>query len=404
MQDGIDYQATPGSGGLPLNPEYDFLCRVVGCALGHGELPGHLRTSEGVNPSRLVSLALQHRCLPLLARGLEQGHREGRASWMTLDPEQQALLSRAHGAGTARAVVLARRMVWLAGILRAEGIRVLALKGPALARFLYGHVDCRPFDDLDLWVHPADFSRACGCLESLEFHPLLRLSPDEARSHRRAGWDRGYRSPEGDYLVELCTGIAPRYFVCPPDAEALWSGSIPLVMEGGTVNVPGPEALLELLCLHGLKHGWSRLLWVADVAAMAGRREGLDWRAVEQNARRHGTLWAIGLGLRLADTHVGARHRWPVPPPLVERMAALSLAGIEPCSGSQRETRLHLAARERWRDRIRYVALSVFTPGFSDWQWVRLPRRWFGLYWVLRPLRLIMGCVTRMKGMSWKSL
>ena len=267
----------------------------------------------------------------------------------------------------------------------------MALKGPAMAQALYGHVDYRPSDDLDVWIHPGDFAKASGIMESLGFTPLVSLSTDEARAHMQAGWDRGYRSPAGDYVVELCTGMAPSYFARPPEVDVFWAGAQELTLEGGRVRTPGPEALLELLCLHGTKHGWSRLLWVADVAALGGAKGGIDWAALSHLTNRHGTERMTALGFSLARVYLGADIPWkPAPVALVQR-ASRFLSGRERCAGSRQEMGFHLAARERWRDRARYVVLALFMPGFGDWRWVRLPRSLFGLYWILRPFRLLRG-------------
>ncbi|MEI7881678.1 MAG: nucleotidyltransferase family protein, partial [bacterium] len=246
-------------GGISDNtPEFEFLCRAVGCALGYRR-PSFPEAIPGMlNQSLLIQLAMRHRCLPLLAEGLARVRQEGQPSWVTFGPEMQARMNRALAVGAGRAVFLARRLVSLSGTFKDAGVRAMALKGPAMAQALYGHVDYRPSDDLDVWIHPGDFAKASGIMESLGFTPLVSLSTDEARAHMQAGWDRGYRSPAGDYVVELCTGMAPSYFARPPEVDVLWAGAQELTLEGGRVRTPGPEALLELLCLHGTKHGWSR--------------------------------------------------------------------------------------------------------------------------------------------------
>ena len=274
----------------------------------------------------------------------------------------------------------------------------MALKGPAMAEALYGHVEYRPSDDLDVWIHPQDFAEACGVMEALGFTPLVRLTPVEARAHMKAGWDRGFRSPAGDYVVELGTGMAPRYFARPPDANAFWAGAREVSLEGGLVRTPGLESLLELLCLHGTKHGWSRLLWVADVAVLGGARGGIDWVTLGRQTTRNGTARMTALGLTLARRHLGVNTPGGPVSRELEQCATRFLSGEDRCVGFVQELKFHLAGRERWRDRVRYVILVLFTPSFGDWQKIRLPRGFFWLHWVLRPVRLLMWRSPRNNG------
>jgi len=319
--------------------------------------------------------------------GLDCRLREGRTGGVLLDPETQARVTRLLMIGTGRAVFLARRLVGLLRDFDDAGVRALALKGPALARALYGRVDFRPSDDLDVWVHPRDFQKACGMMEDRGFVPLVALSPVEAVAHMRAGWDRGFRSPAGDYVVELATGIAPGYFARAPDPESFWAEAGDMELEGGSIRIPAPESLFELLCMHGTKHNWSRLLWVADVATLAGPRCGIDREKLDRRVRRNGTLWMTSLGAGLARSLLGAGIPRPAAPHALERRAIGFLSGEASCSGFRDEWRFHCAARERWRDRIRYVALALLTPGFGDWRWIALPPRLFWLHWIFRPFR-----------------
>lgn len=378
-----------------IEPEFGFLCRAVGAALDCNMRHVVDATPEKVDQARLIHLAIHHRCLPLMAKGLEKGIWEGQPGWVTLVPEHQIRVNRRLALGAGRAVFLARHLVALLGDFATFGIRAMALKGPAMAQMLYGHIDYRPSDDLDIWVHPRDFEKACAIMEEKDFTPLVRLSPIEARAHMKAGWDRGFRSPAGDFVVELCTGMAPRYFVRPPDADAFWEGARDLTLEGSVVRTPGPGPLLELLCLHGLKHGWSRLLWVADVAVLGGSRGGVNWESLRQQARRHGTERMIDLGLRLACVHLGADVRGGEVPPGLAHRASRVLSGRDRCAGFRQEMPFHLAGRERWWDRIRYVLLVLFTPSFGDWRWISLPEKLFWMHRILHPVRLLVVAVKK---------
>jgi hypothetical protein len=56
-----------------------------------------------------------------------------------------------------------------------------------------------------------------------------------------------------------------------------------------------------LICIHGAKHFWERLMWIADVAALASRQTGIDWERVADSAKAVGAERMLHIGLRLAS-------------------------------------------------------------------------------------------------------
>ncbi|MEO8342158.1 MAG: nucleotidyltransferase family protein, partial [Nitrospirota bacterium] len=60
-----------------------------------------------------------------------------------------------------------------------------------------------------------------------------------------------------------------------------------------------PEEFLIILCLHGSKHGWERLKWVADVAELL-RSQWINWKRVFSTAAERKCHRMLLLGLALA--------------------------------------------------------------------------------------------------------
>ncbi len=371
-----------------FDPEFACLCQAVGRALGFRA--GDALPDGAPDVERLTRLAINHHCLPLLAMGVDLG--EGRRCLLELSCEMQARWTRLLAGNASRSLFLAKRMVELLTDFSAMGICALAWKGSALSQLLYGRVEMRPSDDIDLWVHPRDFARACERLEQQGFIPLIRLSPVEAVSHRRAGWDRGFRSPAGDYVVELCVGMAPQYYARLPDPREVLESAVELEIGGGPIRTVGGALLMELLCLHGMKHGWSRLLWLADVAVLS-RLQGagvVDWDLFWWKTARNGTRRMAILGFRLAHRYLNAPiERGGVPVDLLDQAGRL-LEGKETCQGFWPEFTWYSRGCVRWSDRFRYLLLLILTPSFGDWRSISLPGGLFWLHWILRPFRMLL--------------
>jgi hypothetical protein len=68
-----------------------------------------------------------------------------------------------------------------------------------------------------------------------------------------------------------------------------------------------------MLCTHGSKHAWTRLLWIIDVAHLIDHERDLNWDATIREARRLGLWHRLALGVLLthhiADAEVAHRIR-----------------------------------------------------------------------------------------------
>jgi hypothetical protein len=144
-----------------------------------------------------------------------------------------------------------------------RGIEVLALKGPVLGAMLYGDVTARSCNDLDVLVRGDDYQRSEALLLDLGFIACSTLDDYHRRFLRRG------------VPVELHFDIAsPRHF--PFDVDGVWNRSRVEDFRGAPVRVMSDDDLILFLCLHGLKHGFFRLIWILDVARALQRLQNYE--------------------------------------------------------------------------------------------------------------------------------
>lgn len=341
---------------------------------------------------RVCRLARIHRLQPLL---LWAGSLPG---W-GLEPLPPAIATALRAAArrvTARNAILVRRLGDVTGRLGAAGIDCLVLKGAAMEALVYAPRCPRPFDDLDILVEPAAFAEARRVLVAAGYTPRLRLREAEVRAHMRAGWDSSLLDPEGAFTVELCTGVAPAHILAPGRLD-WWAGVQSVDVGGGvTVRTPSWRNQVLLTVLHGGKHAWSRLVWLADLAGLLRGADSEAWADLDRAARRAGIRRLLLSGAGLADALTGAGVARGTAADESDRGAAALAAayrlrieaGPDGDPHGAEELRLMLRARERGRDRLRHVLLLALTPSYADWRWVKLPSWLFAVYYLLRPWRL----------------
>jgi Uncharacterised nucleotidyltransferase len=314
----------------------------------------------GVDWPEAVAFASRHWTVPLLYWCLDA------ASPAACPAPVRAMLREAFRASAGNSLRLAAELVRLTAALEAGGISATAWKGPTLAAAAYGNLALRTFADLDILVPAGDVVRAGAILARLGYRAARRLPDVREWSFHRA---------DGVVTVELHWAIAPWQFAVPIAVADLRRE--PVAIGDRKVAHLAPEDLLLTLCIHGSKHRWDRLQWIADVAELLRSHGGLDWQRVLDLAGRSGTRRMLWTGLQLAWDLLEAAvpegvAREIEADPVAGRLARgvarqLFEDGERPLRGAERVRfhLFHLRARERARDRLRYC---VYVPLASTWR------------------------------------
>lgn len=217
-----------------------------------------------------------------------------RATVNTAGPE----LVRLHNAYRLKvldAAVLERHTVRAFTYLQSKGIDPILVKGWAIARH-YPEAGLRPYGDIDLIVRPQDYARTKSALQQ----PAALGLPIDLQ--------QGCPDLERDRTL-----------------ERIYARCKQVRLMNAEIRVLCPEDHLRLLCLHMLRHGAFRPLWLCDIAlTMESLPQNFDWDYFLSGNKRR-TDWvscALGmahavLGAELGDWPVAARARnlprWLIP-------------------------------------------------------------------------------------------
>jgi hypothetical protein len=158
-----------------------------------------------------------------------------------------------------------------------------------------------------------------------------------------------------------------------------------------------PEDLLLVLCVHGTRHCWDRLIWVTDVAEFLATQPQVDWSALLDHSQRLRARRMLLLGLLLAREYFGATLPSIVHDQIQDDLPALHKLSSEwfmrlqkqsSDEGLLRKAVFHLRCRERWSDRFRYILRLGTTTTIEDWRVVNLPESLSFFYLLFRLPRL----------------
>jgi hypothetical protein len=364
-------------------------------------LVAHLRLALGTGAPADLELARQPVDWSAWLRWVER-HRVGGFLNHHLPPEKREQLpdeSRRALAGSARttarlALARAGELVRLTRLMAAAGVPCISVKGPLLARAIYGDFGQRHAGDLDLLIAPESLARADAALRAAGLRrsqPDFDLTPRQWREFQRLKHECEYFHDAAGVRVELEWQLAglPHF-----DFAAEWPRAEPAALGGARVRRLRPELEFLYLFTHGAGHGWFRLFWLVDVARVL-QRDDVDWPALMDAARANRAERCVWQGAWLADSLL----RVPVPESLrapaahADRVRRLGLAARrmmstitdEPKRVAElfRETAYQLRLRATWAGRAAVLRPRLMSP--AGWKMLRLPDRWFALYYVAGP-------------------
>ena len=265
-----------------------------------------------VTARRFVGAAADDEMLDLLRRPIDwttvlaAADREGLTGVVALELERLAsttgLVLPLGPWRVARRRVAANTMAALAeltalrGVLRRLGRQVIVLKGAALIPEVYrDSVDLRPLGDVDLLVRPCELADVVAWLRSRGYRPFAPSSTFLSR---------------GSVAFDLHTEVAGSSWVSRKadvfrlNPELLWRDARPPDPDDPSALVLSPTHQRLHLVVHALKHSYSRLIWLVDIALVL--RDAVDDELIAE-ARAVGAERPLAYAFGLLDAVLGIR-------------------------------------------------------------------------------------------------
>ncbi len=195
-------------------------------------------------------------------------------------------LRQAYRLHTLQAARHERQIVRAITLLQSAGVDPLLAKGWAVAR-LYPERGLRPYGDIDLCVRPEQHSIATAALAAPVAEPVV---------------------------VDLHKGLSELH---DPSLDEVYDRSEVVRLADVEVRILGLEDHLRYLCIHMLRHGAYRALWLCDIAVvLESLPKDFDWEYLLKGDRRRADWVACAVGLahqllgaRLDDIPVARRAR-----------------------------------------------------------------------------------------------
>jgi len=338
----------------------------------------------------VVGRAIAHGLTPLLAWNL------ARSCSGSLPVELAVALRDWLAQNHARNRVLAQEVLTIVDLLETHNIPAIPIKGPVLAKNLYGDLGLRQSGDLDILVPKRCLSSALEVLISRGYELRQSLSAGQDAAYRRYGCHFELERPDELILVELHWNLTPRSRAVRFDIDGLWERARTIPFEGRSVLSLSLEDDLIFLCVHGSGHLWCKLNWICDIHEFVSAHTTIDWKRCLELARKQGCERMLLLGLALADALLETELPRPARDsiyfdPKVRQLAEQMQVDFFHNAFDDHYFRLLLSFRERFRDRLLFCWSYVTAPD-GHIGIVSLPRYLWFLY---VPIKLLYDYVWR---------
>ncbi len=376
----------------------------------------NLLTAE-LDWSKLIQTAIAQEVMPLLYQSLKVIEGEYVPHSVLLQLQN---LNRMNGLNN---VSQTKELLKMLTELEKAGIEAIAFKGPVLAASAYGSVALRQFYDLDILVRRQDFWRAKAVLvgqgyqsnyseeEEIEIFffslqvTLAHVAPEGTMFNQRFESSLLHSNPERS--IDLHWGIPPRRIWNLDRFEQLFKNLNSLILMGQPIKTLSPEATLVIQSLNFSKQIASTqvLKQFCDAAQVIQSHPDLNWSSALELSSELGVRKLFMIGLYIIHDLLDI----PLPQLITEQLIKNQPPDDRIFEVDRKSFNLfqNLWFKLKYTTKLRaldqpwdaifltvlYLQLRFkiwLLPRQRDRELLPLPNKLSFLYYILRPIRLLM--------------
>jgi len=276
-----------------------------------------------VDWERFLGIVERHRIWGLARQGLTQ-------AGVALPAEIDRALNAKTWAVSRRNLAHAAETARLCWLFREAAIPAVFVKGVTLSVLAYGDIAIKHSRDIDILVSPARVLEARAVLERAGYalkYPLPALTETQLALSLRHGKEWEFLREVGELTTEL-------HWTLTFNGSLMRDVDVSSPLAGvrvGDAEIPTfrIEELFVYLCAHGAaQHSWSRMKWLADVAALLATIPSADIEALYRAAQRRGSGRCAAQALLLCERMLGVELPAALRAELRRTVTALLLEAI----------------------------------------------------------------------------
>lgn len=228
------------------------------------------------------------------------------------------------------------------------GIKAIPFKGPVLSYYLYGDVTQRQFNDLDILVSKEDLPEADNIIQRMGYK---NNSLNQVCAGTFNHYHFHYDNKEKNIHVEIHWDIMLPQWKFAYDLESMFRHCKEFPLYNTNILGLSEKDMFVMLCLHGLKHSWKRVLWICDITAFIKKSQEMSSNTIPlllQNQKiRNIILFTL--------FHAASMSAFPI-----KDKALLSSSMVQKCIKLQ--TIINMESLCRQNTLSSYLGIYLFSP------------------------------------------
>jgi hypothetical protein len=348
---------------------------------------------HGVDWSYIKQTAIQHGIVPLLYKRLKENMVD------IVPPDKIRSLRQLFMENAANNLRMTQELIRVLDLLADAGIEAMPFKGPALAVQAYGDLSMRSFCDLDILIHKEDFDTVYKILLENGYIPNY---PIDTRTKRKLSIYKGeFFFSDKQIDLDIHWQLNQRWVSVVWVLDSVWNDAVSVYLNNREIKTISLEYSIILVCVHGAKHFWQEMKWLADLSQLINQFTDLQWEIIFNHAENLNAKRILTLGLLLAQEYCGVNYDSEIVSLLRSEKSIqyflndlhANFFRFRSWSPFSVPLLFYIKTRERKKDRISYIFYYVLDvlllPNKNDFTVISLPEVVFPLYFVIRPLRSI---------------
>lgn len=201
-------------------------------------------------------------------------------------------------------------LIRLAKGFHEAGITIVVIKGPQLARMIYGREALKESVDLDIMLVRESDLEVADVLLKIMGYTWSTLDSHTGKISRKifhiAKREVQYVNPGKNSFIDLHIRAGSNTYLTVKRFRNIFDQLETFDLEGCAVNILPAEQYLVYLCYHGSLHEFSRLSWLMDIRAyLSLKKDVLDFDRVLYLAREINAEKSVYMALALLNSYFG---------------------------------------------------------------------------------------------------
>jgi hypothetical protein len=185
--------------------------------------------------------------------------------------------------------------------LEENGIPALAIKGPVLSQMIHGDVTQRQYSDLDILIDPDNLYRAVELLCANGFIPEQPIKFLKNQMLLKTAKDFVVFNEKQSVHIEIHWRLFDGRLFKKSNIAIFRDSPYACIIQGNSICTLDKEVQVLYLLLHGSKHMWERIEWVADIDRLVRNDETINWEQILRWAEVMEILPMVYLGIMVCN-------------------------------------------------------------------------------------------------------